>query len=71
MWLSSEGDHRMVTGSSRLFGWEIFHSCSVFLPEVTALSTVSAATGTSASLEMKIVHLLTTSLKVHKIIRKL
>lgn len=47
-----------------------------FLPEDIALSTVSAASGTSATLEMKIAHLLasdrlTTSLKVKKFIRLL
>jgi len=48
----------------------------VFLPEDIAPSTVSASSRTSATLEMKIVHLvasdrLTTALKVQKLIRRL
>lgn len=74
MWLSSQGV-TIEWSLDQTFGWGTFQSCLVFLPEVTALSTLSAATGTSASLEMKTVHLLardrlTTSLKVQKFIRK-
>lgn len=53
----SRGYHRAAPGnitSCLLFGWERL----VFLPEDIALSTVAAASRTSAALEIKIVHVL-------------